>query len=359
MRRFEIKTKLPLALIAAVALLPGTALSAPEGTRIELFRGGLDFPVDMVHVPGTKTIFFTEKNTGKIRILKGRELLEKPCYNLRVENTNEQGAQGIALDPDYQNNHYLYVYFRSKQPTNANRVVRFVVDDHQCIEKTLIFTDIPSSIIHNGGQLEFLDGYLFVSTGDAYDQGGVQDTSNLKGKILRINPDGSVPEDNPFSSPLDPNPVWSYGHRNPFGLTTRPGTSQLLETENGPNCDDEINLIGEGNNYGWGDGYPSDCEGPKVGVDPVDPLRRWGPTIAPTDPTWYRGPLEGLDDSLIMGDYNFGQIWQLQLNEDGTAVEEETVIHDQRKGIIDVARGPRGWLYFSTANSIKRFVAEP
>jgi glucose/arabinose dehydrogenase len=208
-----------------------------------------------------------------------------------------------------------------------------------------------SSGYHNGGQLEFVGNKLFVSTGENHEPVAAQSTSNRLGKILRYNSDGSIPDGNPFSSPGDRNPVWSYGHRNPFGLTRKPGTKRLYETENGPSCDDELNLIRKGRNYGWGANYQ--C-GSGVGSNPVGPLRRWTPPIVPTDPWWYRGRMKSLSGDLYMGDFD-GNLHRFVMNDRGTRVRRDRVIHSGDP-IVDVSKGPGGWLYFLTPSSIERIV---
>lgn len=327
-----------LALTTAVG---GSADAGPPGvTEMQVYKEGLDFPVDMVRLPSKRAILFTEK-TGAVRVLRRRRLVNAPCATLNVNTAGEQGAAGIALHPSFPSNGFVYVYF-SSAAHDDNRVARFVYENGSCTNKTIIFKGIPAETIHNGGQLEFLDDHLFVSTGDASEPASAQDTSELGGKILRLNPDGSVPEDNPFD-----NPVWSYGHRNPFGLAGRPGTTQLFESENGPSCDDELNLIASETNFGWGAGYT--CNGPPVGPSPRAPLRDWTPTIVPTDMVWYKGPLDEADDRLLMADFKSGgKIHSFDMSADGTTIEDSDVLYDGPEGIVDVARGPGGWVYFIT-----------
>ena len=337
----------------ALSVAP-SAIALPRGTAVRTYESGLNFPVDMAWVKGTRKIFFTEKDSGKIRVMKGRRLLQRACADLDVDSTGERGALGIALDPHFKKNHRLYVYYTNASPLE-NRVVRFVVDHNRCKNRNVIVKGISasSSGYHNGGQLEFVGGKLFVSVGEAHDPANAQQTSNRLGKILRYNPDGSIPRRNPFSQPGDRNAVWTYGHRNPFGLAHRPGTHRLYETENGPNCDDELNLIKKGRNYGWGSAYQCGTRG--VGPNPKRPLRRYSTVIVPTDPTWYRGRLEALSGSLLMGDYGNGRLHRFVLNAKGTRVKKERVIYDG-ESIVDVAKGPGGWLYFLTPTAIKRVV---
>lgn len=354
-RRREIK-RVVFSALAALLLVPTVpAPASPEGSVVQTVKGGLNFPVDMTWVPGTGTIFFTEQDTGKIRELNRGELRPAACVNLKVDPSGEQGLLGISLDPNYSTNHYLYVYFSSKGAQD-NRVARFEVVEHVCTDKTFLLEGIPDNTIHNGGQLEFVDGYLFVSTGDVANASNSQNLNSLAGKILRINSDGTIPEDNPALPAAHP-AVWSYGHRNTFGLAARSDTGQLLQSENGPGCDDEVNIILPGENYGWGPGY--NCTGPAVGVDPMPPLREWTPTIAPTDVVFYEGRLDALDGTLLMGDYNRGRIHRFELSKDGMDITDESIVHNDDGAIIDVAKGPGGWVYYLTETAIKRIKEVP
>jgi glucose/arabinose dehydrogenase len=344
------------ALVAlATVAWPGAALGLPSGARVETYKRGLNFPVDMAWVPTTKKIFFTEKNTGKVRVVIRRGLLQRACVDLDVNSSGERGALGIALHPHFRKTHYLYVYYTNAQPLE-NRVTRFTVRRNRCTRPKHIVRGLnaSSSGYHNGGQLEFAGGYLFVATGEAHNAALAQDKNSRLGKILRLNPDGSIPKGNPFSGRRGRNPVWSYGHRNPFGLTRTPGTTRLYATDNGPNCDDELNRIRRGRNYGWGPGYSCGTAG--VGNRPKGPLWRWSSVVVPTDPVWYRGSLSRLSGDLYVGDYLSGRLHRFSLNPPGGRVRKHRIVHDGGSGILDVATGPGGWLYFLTAKAIRRVI---
>ncbi|MDQ3963338.1 MAG: PQQ-dependent sugar dehydrogenase [Actinomycetota bacterium] len=342
-----------LALLVALVLLPLTpsATALPQGTRVETYKSGLAFPVDMAWVRGTKKIFFTEKNTGKVRVMRGKRLLGRACVNLDVSPDGERGALGITLHPKFKDNHKLFVYYTNSSPLE-NRVTSFVVRKNRCTRPNHIVTGLGTrgATNHNGGQLEFAGGKLFVSTGEAADPAEAQDRDSRLGKILRYNPNGSVPNDNPFGPQ---NAVWSYGHRNPFGLAHKPGTTKIYESENGPQCDDEVNYIVKGRNYGWGPNYQCGTAG--VGLDATPPIRRYSDIIVPTDMTWYTGKLKRLR-GLLMGDYATGRLHRFVLNDANNDVREDRIVYDGSDGILDVARGPGGWLYFLTNSAIMRVV---
>jgi glucose/arabinose dehydrogenase len=351
--------KRTLAIVIAVAAVPllsfQAAYAIPKGTKVQRYKSGLNFPVDMAWVSGTKKIFFTEKS-GAIRVMVGRRLLSRPCRKLDVNSSGERGALGIALHPKFKKNKLLYVYYTNRSPLQ-HRVTRFKVNANRCTKRKHIVRGLNASNsgYHNGGQLEFVGGKLFVTTGEAHNPSLAQDTGNRLGKVLRYNPNGTIPDGNPFSTPGDKNPVWAYGLRNPFGLTVRRTTGQLYVTDNGPSCDDELNHIKKSRNYGWGSDYQCGTSG--VGPNPKAPLRRWGNIIVPTDPWWYRGSVKQLSGRLYVGDFG-GRLHRIRLNPKGTKLKSDKVIHTAPNGIVDVSNGPRGRLYFMTPNAIFRIVPD-
>jgi len=340
-----------LATIVALSLIPfaSPASALPPNAKVQKYRMGLNFPIDMAWWRANKTVFFTEKNSGKIRILKGRKLRRRPCAQLNVNSAGERGLLGIALHPNFSKTRFLYVYFTKASPLQ-HQVKRFTVRKGRCRNPKVIVRGLSasSSGYHNGGQVEFAGGKLYVSTGEQHQPNMAQQTNNRLGKILRFNPGGSIPAGNPFG-----NAVWSYGHRNPFGLAHKPGTTKIYSTENGPNCDDEFNVIRKGRNYGWGSGYRCGTRG--VGPNPKGPEVRWSNIIVPTDPAFYRGKMKSLSGDVYSGDFR-GRIHRMIMNANDTRVRRQRVILSGQSGITDVMKGPGGWLYFATTNGIKRIV---
>jgi aldose sugar dehydrogenase len=354
-----------------LALVPAPLEALPDGTKIQSYVTGLDFPVDAVHLPGTKTILFTEKVTGKIRVLRRRNLQAKACATLDVATAAERGLLGITIHPNFEANRFLYVYYTAapteNRPAPVNRVDRFTYDDGACRNRTRIVNNIRSAITHNGGQIEFLEGKLLVAVGDGQDRGSAQMLDSRLGKILRYNPNGTIPATNPFSEPGDPNPVWSYGHRNPFGLAVREETGQVYESENGPECDDEVNEILEGENYGWGEGYgcygiPAGGGGyAPIGPNPKDPMFRFrngSETTAPADAWWYSGRMDELAGSLYVAEFKARRLHRFNLSEDGTTVESHGVVYRSPDPLLDVFQGPGGWLYVMSNDTIRRIVPD-
>ena len=340
---------IPLLAIALLLSSAPAATALPRGSKVQTYQGNLQFPVDMSWVRGTNKIFFTEKNTGRIRVMEGKDLLGTPCKDLAVASSGERGLLGITLHPNFKENKFLYVYWTQASPLQ-NKVSRFTVKNNRCRNGKTIVGGInaASNGYHNGGQIEFIGKKLYVATGEAHSASAAQDRNNKLGKILRLTAGGKVPGSNPFN-----NAVWSYGHRNPFGLARVPGTKKLWETENGPSCDDELNIIKKGRNYGWGSGYQCGTAG--VGINPKPPEVRWSNVIVPTDLGWYRGKLKGIR-GLLGGDFGQGRIHHFVLNGKNTDVRRDHVIYNGSEGITDVAEGPGKWLYFLTTGSIKRVV---
>jgi glucose/arabinose dehydrogenase len=259
-----------------------TVQQPPVGNlQLDLMLGGLNFAVGLSEAPDGR-IFYNERLTGTIRIINpGWQLDLDPFCQVSVQTTgSEQGLLGLTLDPSFSSsNEIVYVYYTGPGP--VNRVSKLTKSGGVCREN-VILDNLPSSDNHNGGIIQFgPDGMLYVVIGDAEDASNALDKTSLAGKILRVNPDGSAPLDNPFI--LDPNPnaqkVFSYGHRNSFGFTFHPHTNHLWESENSDNDNDEVNRVVAGGNYGWDVNR-------RAGIlnDPccIDPILTFNPVIAPT-----------------------------------------------------------------------------
>lgn len=210
---------------------------------VEIVAENLEIPWEMVFVP-EQGLLVTER-AGRVILLD----YDKVSVIQNVHHIGEGGLLGMALDPQFELNNYLYLYYTYRDGGQIyNRVSRFAFLDNDLRDEEVILDGIPGARFHNGGRIRFgPDNKLYITTGDALDVDLSQDINSLAGKILRINPDGTIPEDNPFAN----SPVYSYGHRNPQGLAWHPVTGYLYASEHGPNRHDEINLIQAGKNYGW------------------------------------------------------------------------------------------------------------
>lgn len=242
-------------------------VNLPPGFAAVLVAQELD-PTAMALAPDGR-IFITEKS-GRVRIVDNGQLLPDPFLILEVDNYNERGLSGIAFDPSFEQNGYLYLYYTVKG-ANHNRVSRFTADGNYVLtgsETILLDIDPLASTVHNAGAMDFgPDGKLYISIGDGANGDAAQDMSSLLGKIVRINPDGSIPEDNPFYNVTTGiyRSIYALGLRNSFSMAFQPGTGRLFATEVGAATYEEINEILPGHNYGW----PL-IEGPVNGQTPPD-----------------------------------------------------------------------------------------
>jgi len=373
-------------LVAAILIVGGVAFiwfsltrpGAPPGPNpavtLSPVQTGLNWPVALAFASDGR-VFYAEKNTGAIRIIENGALLPTPFFTLPNTSgpiASERGLLGLALDPGFPASPWVYAYQTYNDAANAstyNRIVRIRASGDTGISFSVILRmpNLSSATNHNGGVIAFSpDGKLWAVVGENADPNLSQDHMSLLGKVLRMNSDGSAAAGNPFYGSLSwENRVYTYGHRNMFGLAWHPVTGRAYVTENGPNCNDEVNLLTAGSNYGWG---PSEtCASPPLpplntnrdGPSPVLPIRYWGiPTIAPTNAAFYTGSLlpQSRND-LILGAYNDNRLRDLQLTTDGTGVVNETVLLTAPAAILDVEMGRDGFLWLTTPTTIYRLVA--
>ena len=232
-------------ILISVIVLP----NAFAEINVETVLDNLKNPWELEFAPDG-TIFFTERD-GKLWVIDNESTLHLVA-EFPASNTAEGGLLGLELDPDYENNHFLYLYQTYLDiTTHQNKVVRYTINNNQLTDELVLIDKIPGALWHDGGRIKFgPDEMLYITTGDATNANLSQDIASLAGKILRINSDGTVPSGNPFDSP-----VFSYGHRNPQGLAWNEN-GILVSSEHGPSGErgyahDEINVIERGKNYGW------------------------------------------------------------------------------------------------------------
>ncbi|MBI2908084.1 MAG: PQQ-dependent sugar dehydrogenase [Chloroflexi bacterium] len=291
-------------------------------------------------------IFLTER-PGRIRTVKDGRLEPDPWMTLNVAGMNEAGLQGIALDPKFAANRFVYAAYtyRADDGRLQNRLVR-LRDDPATGKGSLdrvLLDGIAGAIFHDGGRVKFgPDGKLYWTTGDAADEALAQDLSSLNGKVLRLNADGTIPSDNPFPNSA----VYSYGHRNPQGLAWEPGTGRLYETEHGPSARDEVNYIEPGANYGW-----PVITGDEMRPGMVSPIANSGSeTWAPSGATFVTGgPWAG---SFLFTGLRGQALFRLtpDRTDPRKATAWERLLFGQHGRLRDVVEGPDGALYLLTNN---------
>jgi glucose/arabinose dehydrogenase len=305
----------------------------------------LAFPTNMAFAPDGR-IFFTEKETGNVRIFRDGRVLSEPFVHVSVEPSAERGLLGIALHPNFGREPWVYLYY-SESGGASNRIIRVRAEGTTAGAIDPVITLLPAVTgYHNGGDMAFgPDGKLYVVTGEAHDPERARDPNDLGGKVLRLDPDGSVPDDNPLGPD---NPVYALGIRNSFGLCFDPVTGDLWETENGPTSDDEVNRIVAGGNYGWPDQL-----GPGGAPAFVDPVLVFPDEIVPT------GCAVSADGRrLYFGSYR-GGLYAADLSSDGRRLGTPGRIPGIDASVIDVARAPDGSIYLTTTDSLLRLVGTP
>lgn len=323
--------------------------------NVQLVASGLEVPWAVAEAPDGR-LFVTER-PGRVRIVRlgrGGGLEARPWATVpaRANPDAERGLLGIALDPDFARNGFVYLYYSYAGAGGAtlNRLVRMHDSSGVGTDETVLLDNIPGSSNHDGGRIVFgPDGRLYVATGDGEQQARAQDRSSLGGKILRLERDGSVPADNPFPG----SPVYSLGHRNVQGLAFHPDTAVLYETEHGPSgffpacCQDEVNLIEGGANYGWPivTGKPGDqrFRDPLISSGSVD---TWAPSGAAfaTRP----GPLRG---SFLFATLRGQHLHRVVLAADGRGVAfEERLLVNQYGRLRDIYEISTGEFLLLTSN---------
>ncbi len=323
------------------------ALATPSVVifRVEEVATGLDTPWEQAFLPDGR-IFVTER-PGRLRVIENGRLRAEPVATvLDVVEQGEGGLLGMALAPDFATSGTLYLYHTYRDNGTKNRVARYTLTDRAGARglgaQRIIIDNIPGASNHNGGRIAFgPDGKLYITCGDAANTALAQDRASLAGKILRLEPDGAIPADNPFPG----SPIYSYGHRNPQGLAWQPGTNQLYATEHGSSSNDEVNRIVAGGNYGW----PT-VTGTQTQQGFVAPVLTSGAsnTWAPSGATFVRAAtFPQLQGALLFAGLRSTTLWRLSV--DGTPVLTP-LLADEYGRLRAVAEGPDGNIYVVTSS---------
>lgn len=310
--------------------------------RLERVRMRLDTPWGASFHPETGDLYVTERPGRVVRATGSdrgsvRSLGDTAAYG-------EGGLLGFAFDPASPRDAYVYQTYNGKNGL-TNRILRLDADREFAVD-AVVLDGIPANTVHNGGRLAFgPDGYLWATTGDAGEPRTAQVLDSLAGKVLRLTTEGEPAPENPYDTP-----VYSYGHRNPQGLSFVGGS--VYAVEHGPDRNDELNRLAPGGNYGW------PAAAGKSGDDEYrDPVVTWTPTVGPAGLTYYTGPIDGWRDSFFLGTLRATHLRQVRLDADGETVQN--TLYGDLGRLRTTFTGPDGHLYFTTSNQDGRGDPDP
>ncbi|WP_406303789.1 PQQ-dependent sugar dehydrogenase [Streptomyces sp. NBC_00885] len=304
----------------------------PDPGTVSTLAGGVDVAWGMGFLPDGSGIY-TERNTFNVyRLTKsGQKTLIGKVPGV-VGTGGEGGLLGIEISPSFTTDHHLYF---THSASEGNRIVRMKYENNALSDYKILLQGMEKSRFHNGGRLRFgPDGKLYASMGDAQSGSRAQDKNSLNGKILRINPDGTVPSDNPFG-----NAVWSLGHRNPQGLDFD-SQGRLWQAEFGNSIMDEVNLIQKGGNYGW-----PNCEGTSGSCSGyIAPKKTW-----PTSSASPSG-LTIINDHVFVATTVGERVYRLRIDANSNLVEQKTYFQGtyDRLRTVEVDHDGDIWLTTST-----------
>ena len=344
---------LVLLLLCSLSSSPRAA-TLPTGFTETLVASGMSVPTAMAFAPDGR-LFVTQQN-GKLRVIKNGTLLATPFVTLTVDANGERGLLGVAFDPDFTTNHFVYVYYTVPDSPAHNRVSRFTANGDVAVagSETVILelNTLTAATNHNGGALHFgPDDKLYVAVGDNASAANAQTLNNRLGKLLRINPDGTIPGDNPFFKQASGanRAIFALGLRNPFTFAFQPDTGRLFINDVGQNTWEEINEGVAGANYGWPK-CEGDCSPPSASFQ--DPFYTYdhGSGCAIVGGAFYN-PTVVQFPSVYVGKYFFSDYcdnWIRYFDPDhppatNAAPAFATGLHDSP---ADLQVGPDGSLYY-------------
>lgn len=361
--------RIPTLAMSALLLL-GAAGASPDSRsvktkdgvslKVEIFVDGLEVPWSLAFTSPARMLV-TER-PGRVRVVENGVLRKAPLGVIAdVESRGETGLMGLTLAPDYPASRLIYLSYAYTVTGGIRvRVVRYRDDGSGLSGRKVILEGLPAAQFHAGCRLRFgPDGKLYVTTGDATTGEIAQKMGSLGGKTLRLNPDGSIPADNPFPG----SPIYSLGHRNSQGLDWQPGTGLQFQTEHGPSGfdgpggGDEVNIVEAGKNYGWPVVHHKES---KEGM--VSPLLEFTPAIAPSGASFVTGSRV----PALRGDFLFAclrgeRLMRVRLDpKDPRHVLATEALFDHEFGRLrEVQNGPDGAIYFTTSNRDGRGSVHP
>ena len=353
-----------LVLLGSLALGVCGCADAGDDERSDLdlitITAGLEHPWGMAFLPDGR-VLVTER-PGRLRIIERDGKAGPPIAGVPpVDAKGQGGLLDVALDPAFAKNRLVYLsYSEPREGGNGTSVARGVLEGGSLTGVQVIFRQQPAmqSGHHFGSRLVFArDGRLFVTLGERnIGRAHAQTLDNTLGKIVRINPDGSIPPDNPFVGRKGALPeIWSYGHRNVQGAALHPVTGELWANEHGPKGGDELNRVLPGRNYGWPTvSYGTEYTGEKIsdsgtapGIEP--PVHYWVPSIATSGLMFYTGDrFPAWRGSAFVGGLKSQQLVRLRLDGDRVVEEERLLRGVAKERVRDVEQGPDGYIYLLT-----------
>lgn len=327
--------------------------------KVETVAENLEIVWSIVFAPDGR-VFLAER-PGRVRIIENGKLRAAPFFTVPdISLSDEGGLMGMTLHPKFTENRFVYLAYTYRDGRNEQnvRVVRYRETGESLVEPKTIIEAIPASKYHAGTRLKFgADAKLYITTGDATKQKRAQNLNSINGKTLRLNDDGTIPNDNPFVGQKDARPeIWSYGHRNAQGMDFQPETNLMFQTEHGPSLidgvslfkrsgGDEVNIVEKGKNYGWD---KISHKMTKAGME--TPIIEFSPAVAPASGMFYRGNLfPDLKGNFFFGALKGESIIRLVL--DGRKIVSRDELFKKEYGRIrEISEAPDGSIWFSTSN---------
>jgi aldose sugar dehydrogenase len=341
------------------ALHPAPLAATEMNIQVDVLTERLDAPWALAFMPDGR-LLVTEK-PGHLRVVGLDGTISAPLGGVpAVVDAGQGGLQDVTLAPDFATSRLVYLSFSEAgaDGTSGTAVSRGRLSaDMARLEGTeVIFQQMPKvdSDKHFGSRLVFApDGKLFVMLGERFMFQPAQDLGTDLGKVVRLNPDGSIPADNPFAKTAGARPeIWSYGHRNIEAAAVNPATGELWLAEFGPRGGDELNRVEPGRNYGWplvswGNHYTgAPIAKPPTRPDLTDAVHQWTPVISPSGMIFYQGSLfPGWRGSILLGGLSARGLVRVTLDGNSFVSEDRLSL---RTRVRDVAEGPDGAIYLVT-----------
>ncbi|HEV3363407.1 MAG TPA: PQQ-dependent sugar dehydrogenase [Acidimicrobiia bacterium] len=351
---------------ALAAIVLTLAIPAPHAhaatITAQAVATGLAFPAAFTVFPGGDRLLYGERFTGEVHVYNIATGTDTHIFTIPgvAGGTGEQGLLGLAFHPNYPTTARIYAYATRPNASGGreNQIVRFTWNGGTGSNLGIIFRSSAAQN-HNGGRILFgPDGHLYATSGDRGDPANSQDLTSKAGKVLRMTQNGGIPADNPISG----RHWFAYGVRNSFGMAFDPQGGRLWKTDNGPTCNDEVNRVDKGRNYGWGPSWTcstppqppvnTNQDGPNVQM----PARWFGTSVAPTGIAFCSSCDLGAESEgdLFWGEFNTGRVRRGQLGPQRAGITGQSIVYDHPGRILAMERARDGTLFISDPDGIHR-----